>query len=119
MSAHSAAATLNIRETVSVLKKSGFDNSKTNFKEKRIVMVGFPAIGIEGNEVTDQLAKMATQTLHDDKIKVPYSGWKAIHKKEMMNQTRNRNEKEGMAKGIRYFTWNYIARIRKNHGLQE
>lgn len=104
MSAHSATATLNIRETISGLKKKREDNGKSNMEERKIVIGWIPShIGIEGNEIADQMAKEATKSQHDDRIKVPYSDWKAFYKEEMMSRTRSRNEKEGTVKGINYF----------------
>lgn len=104
MSAHIASAALNIRENISLLRRTRFNVERTGEEERKIIIGWIPSHkGIMGNELPDQMAKGATKSEHDGRIKVPFADWKAINKEEMRNRARARNEKEGAIKGIKYF----------------
>lgn len=48
------------------------------------------------------MAKEARSEWEKD-IRVPYSDWKAVFKEEMMQRSKERNEREGRYKGVKYF----------------
>lgn len=68
--------------------------------------------------MADKVAKDATIIVHDERIKVPYTDWKATYKEEITARTRNRNEAEEKFKGKKFFKEIY-RKDKKNPWFKE
>lgn len=83
---------------ISVYKNTYVIETRKRIKENKdknggkLVISRTPAhIGVKGNEVADELAKMDTQEERSRELKVPFSDLKKEYKKEARERTREKN----------------------------
>lgn len=88
------------------IRRKYFELKKEKDREgKKIVICWVPAhIGVEGNEIADQLAKEATSEEHSEELEVPYEDLKSTYKKEMYEKTVTKIIQQGRMKGREYFS---------------
>lgn len=73
-------------------------------RDRKVAIVWVPALmGIEGNEIADQIAKQGADNVINEEIKIPVDDMKSKHKERMTDRTNRRLERQSTYKGKFYF----------------
>lgn len=91
------------------IRKKYFELKNKEYRVgKKIVLCWVPAhIGVEGNEIADQLVKKATTEEHTQDMEVPLENLKRNYKEEMRKKSILEIKQQGNTKGKEYFN-NYF-----------
>ncbi|XP_076287597.1 uncharacterized protein LOC143212571 [Lasioglossum baleicum] len=87
------------------IRKNVFKFASETSNDSKIKFYWVPAhSGILGNETADALAKSAANTVAASSIKIPFTDLRESAKSVATQNTYNTIEKEGLFKGVNYFT---------------